>query len=151
MHINKSQKLSVDDQKSVLICEMNNQLKSAGWLGSNGIIKKQIKFRVRNITIDNIRFNTTKWAKNNNILLLVLEYDANYKTEKEEATKHLITYWSLYAVEDDFNIYKMSEWLNKQAKEVKSQLVFTEKIDMNLYNYYEMDKKGWKIIKKIEK
>lgn len=142
--------MTLEQQKQSLFIQANEFFRTRQWLDSKGNLKKAIFYRKKNIRLEEIRMRFVQWSKDPKVLLMVLTFDAHFKTEEEEAIRHKTTYWALNA-DPTYNIKTLGTQLDMVDAEIRLQLVFTDMIDMNLYNYYELEKKGWQIIKRKEK
>lgn len=137
---------SIDEQRSILERSLQEALANNGWLRSNGQIKPSIVFRKKNIKIENIHTRLGQWNQNSKVLVLNLLFDVHFQTEKEEAINHKNTFWVVDA-EKRYDIKELSKSLERMMFRIQNQMAFTNKIDKNLYNFWELDKKGWQIIK----
>lgn len=138
----------IDKEEQIRLLEgiFQQALNDAGWLKKDGSIKKDIAIRKKNIKIKNIQKTIGHWDQNKDIVLLRLSFDVYFQTEKEEAIHHKDTYWAVNA-DKRYNIDELGKGLERMMFRIQNQMVFTTKIDKNLYKFWELDKKGWKITK----
>lgn len=140
--------MSIEEQQKTLQQTMTDILMRIGWINDKGKIKNSISFRKKNIKIENIKISTTHQKEHPDQAIINMSFDVHYLTEQEEAINHKDTFWMI-GTNDKYDINRLYKGLDSMMTRIKNQMVFTTKIDKNLYNFWNLNEKGWKILQSI--
>lgn len=147
--IHPGEKMSLQEQHKVLERIFVEQLKPIKWLTITDKFRKDIPMKVRNMKFENFKKEFVVTPEDESVLALVFEFDIHYQTEKQEATHHVMTRWVCPDYSNHaYDIRTIGTWIQTNIiNTIRKQLIFTDKIDKNLFKYYKCEENGWVIIK----